>query len=78
MDHLLFTQDIMDRYRCSAPTARKRKRQMIHMEQPLAVTEWAVRAWEDGKTVEPKGKRKAAVRPLKTPQDEWRIPRRRA
>ena len=78
MDHLLFVQDIMARYRCSAPTARKRMRQMIHMEQPLAVTEWAVRAWEDGKTVEPTGKKKAPVMALKMPKDDWHIPRRRA
>ena len=79
MDKLLFVQDIMARYRCSAPTARKRMRQMIHMEKPLAVTEWAVATWENGKTKEPKGKKKTAPRPQKiVKMDDWHIPRRRA
>lgn len=66
MDHLLFVGDIMARYRCSRPTAIKRMRQMIHMERPLAVTEWAVKAWEDERTVNPADAKKAAVKPLKT------------
>lgn len=79
MDHLLFVPDIMARYHCSAPTARKYMRQMIHMEGPLAVKEWAVRAWEDERTVEPKGAKKTPWKPLKTRTTaDYHIERRRA
>lgn len=79
MDRLLFTADIIARYRCSRPTAIKRIRQMIHMERPLAVTEWAVRAWEDERTVNPAGAKKTAVDPLKTRHTGTiRLERRRA
>ena len=76
MDNLLFVPDFMARYKCSAQTARKKIRQMIHLEKPLCAPEWAVRAWEDGKLVEPQGTKRTAVRPLKTQKNEH-IPYRR-
>ena len=53
MDRLLSVNDVMDRYQCSANTARSRMRQMPHMEKPLMVSERAVRDWEAGKMVYP-------------------------
>ena len=86
MDKLLFVPDIMARYHCSAPTARKRMRQMLHMEKPLAVWESTLAAWEREKMKLPveKGKAKkraAAVQWDRIPRNEkgeFHIPRRRA
>ena len=80
MDNLLFVPDIMARYHCSAPTARKYMRQMIHMENPLAVTESALLAWERERTVCPEDNRtKPKRRPAKLiPVTDYHIPRRRA
>ena len=58
MDRLLTVADIMERYKCSANTARGRMRQMAHMEKPLLVSERAVMDWEAGKTVYPVTRRK--------------------
>lgn len=81
MERWMTVADIMARYRCSAQTARKRMRQMVHMEKPLMVTEAAVAAWEREKTVcpmQPEEKRK----PRRVREQIWvpgmRIPRRTA
>ena len=76
MDNLLFVPDIMARYKCTAQTARKRIRQMRHLEKPLCAPEWAVAEWENGKLVNPMGQKRTAVKPLKTQKNEH-IPYRR-
>lgn len=79
MEKLLFVPDIMARYHCSAPTARKYMRQMIHMEDPLAVTESALLAWEHERTVHPEDNRTKPKRRVKlVPVTDYHIPRRRA
>lgn len=80
MEKLLFVKDIMERYGCTRPTAYKRMHEMVHMKSPLAVHEWAVIAWENGKMVDPNEKpqrgRKTAVKAIGTPRTA-RIPYRR-
>jgi hypothetical protein len=43
-------------------------RLMIHMENPLAVTEGAVTAWENERTVYPMDKRGSHSKPRRTAQ----------
>lgn len=60
MEKLLFVPEVMERYQVSAPTARKIMREMSHIEKPkLAVTESAVRAYEQEMQVRPGEKEKA-------------------
>lgn len=49
MEKLLSVKDIQARYQCSPATARKYIRQMVHMEQPMMVSEKAVEEWEAGR-----------------------------
>ena len=54
MERLVTVRDMMQRYGCSNPTARKYLRQIIpHMENPLSCHEWALREWEEKRTVIP-------------------------
>lgn len=54
MERLITVKDMRERYGCSNPTARKYLRQCIpHMEAPLTAPEWAVREWEEKRTVIP-------------------------
>ena len=56
MERLVTVKDMRERYGCSNPTARKYLRQCIpHMEAPLTAPEWAVREWEEKRTVIPAG-----------------------
>lgn len=53
MERLLSVKDICERYQVKPVTARKFMRDMDHMEQPLMVSERAVKAWEQRKTIPP-------------------------
>lgn len=53
MERLLSVQDLMDRYQCSRQTAIRYMRKMEHQERPYMVTEKALRAWEQSRTVNP-------------------------
>jgi hypothetical protein len=53
MEKLLSVSDIMARYQCSRQTAIRYMRQMEHQERPYMVTEKALRAWEQSRTVNP-------------------------
>ena len=54
MDKLVTVRAMAERYSCSLPTARKYLRQVVpHMEDPLVATEWAVKEWEEKRTVFP-------------------------
>ena len=54
MERLVTVKDIQERYNCSLPTARKYLRQIVpHMEKPLSCHEWALRDWEEKRTVIP-------------------------
>ena len=54
MDKLVTVKAMRERYDCSLPTARKYLRQCVpHMENPLTAPEWAVREWEERRTVIP-------------------------
>lgn len=64
MERLLRPADIAVRYDCTIQTARKYIRQMEHMENPLTVSEKALREWEN--------------RRLSLPPEEIKVPRRRA
>jgi len=56
METLVTVKDVMERYKCSAPTARKYIRQCEpHLEKPLATYGWAFRDWELSRIVSPKG-----------------------
>ena len=52
-DRLLTAKDVAERYQCTLPSARKYMRQMEHMENPLRVTETALRVWEARRTQRP-------------------------
>jgi len=53
MERLLSVGDLMDRYGCSRQTAIRYMRKMEHQERPYRVTEKALKAWEDSRTVNP-------------------------
>ena len=53
MERLLSVADMMDRYQCSRQTAIRYMRKMEHQERPYMVTEKALKAWEDSRTVNP-------------------------
>ena len=53
MERLLSVKDISERYQCKAATARKYMRNMVHLTDPLMVTERAVADWERRKTLPP-------------------------
>lgn len=74
MERLVTVKEMRERYGCSNPTARKYLRQVVpHMESPLAAPEWAVKEWEDGRTVVPAGK----VELLKRREGRVIVPRHR-
>ena len=51
---LITVKEMMARYQCSSPTARKYLRQCVpHMENPLVAPEYAVDEWEQKRTVVP-------------------------
>lgn len=59
VNQLLFVPDIQQRYKVSAPTARKIMRNMLHLEYPkLAVKEQDLLARENEMIMEPKKKTK--------------------
>lgn len=52
MERLVTVKAMQERYGCSLPTARKLLRQITpHMEKPLTTYEWALREWEESRTV---------------------------
>lgn len=54
MERLVTVKVMQERYGCSLPTARKYLRQIVpHMENPLSCHEWALRDWEEKRTVIP-------------------------
>jgi len=53
MERLLSVAYLMDRYGCSRQTAIRYMRKMEHQERPYRVTEKALKAWEDSRTVNP-------------------------
>ena len=53
MERLFSVKDLMDRYQCSRQTAIRFIRKMEHQERPYMVTEKALRAWEQIRTVNP-------------------------
>lgn len=53
MERLLQLRDIQERYGVSRQTARKYMLLMAHMENPLRVTEAALRNWEQERTKYP-------------------------
>ena len=77
MERLITVKDVSERYGCSLPTARKYIRRCNpHMENPLAVPEWAFREWEESRTV---CEKKSPRRMLKKSNISERVivPRRR-
>lgn len=64
MERLVTVQVMRERYGCSLPTARKYIRECEpHLENPLATYEWAMREWEEKRTVHLPGvSRKRAAR----------------
>lgn len=74
MDALVTVKTMKERYGCSLPTARKYLRQCFpHTENPLTAPEWAVKDWEDSRTVVPAGK----VKLLKRTAGRVIVPRHR-
>lgn len=53
MERLISVRDICERYKVKPDTARRYMRQMVHMEKPLMVTERALKAWEESRTLPP-------------------------
>lgn len=52
MERLVTVKAMCERYGCSLPTARKYIRECNpHMENPCATFEWALREWEEKRTV---------------------------
>lgn len=62
VEKLLSVKDICERYQCKPVTARKYIRDMEHMENPLMVTERAVKAWEARKTLPPESEVRRMMR----------------
>ena len=53
-DRLITVAYMAKRYGCSLPTARKYIRQCVpHLEDPLVTYPWALREWEERRTVIP-------------------------
>ena len=69
LDKLYFVSDIMERYRCSAPTARRYMNQMEHTKRPLTVTEQAIADWEEAQRKPAAAQREAFV---PAPKPTWR------
>ena len=72
--NLLTADEVAARLRVGVRTAYKVMHDMPHLERPLRVTETALWAWINGRTIHPKGAKKTLVRAAKTPD---RIPRRK-
>ena len=53
MERLLSVRDIMTRHQCSRQTAVRHIQRMEHMERPYMVTERALAAYEQSRTVAP-------------------------
>jgi len=53
MERLYSVEDIMQRYGKSRATAIRYMKQMRHQERPYMVTESALRAWDESRTVNP-------------------------
>ena len=62
MDKLYSVKDICDRYQCKPATARKYMRDMAHLEQPLMVSERALKAWEERKTLPPESETRRMIK----------------
>ena len=62
MERLFSVKDLMDRYQCSRQTAIRYMRKMEHQERPYMVTEKALRAWEQSRTVNPQELIRAEMR----------------
>lgn len=62
MERLLSVKDICERYQVKSVTARRYMRDMEHLENPLMVTERAVRSWESKKTLPPSSEIRRLVR----------------
>lgn len=85
MRNMLTADDVAAVMRVSRRTAYTYMRQMPHTESPLRVTEEALQAFIDGRTVAPREKpgtkAKAPViridRRRRAAPDDWHIPRRR-
>ena len=74
MERLMTVKGMQERYGCSLPTARKYLRQCVpHTENPLTAPEWAVKDWEDSRTVVPAEK----VELLKRSDGRVIVPRHR-
>ena len=83
MDRWLSVNDLADRWCCCPATARKRMREMFHMEKPMKARESAVDAWErarlrgPGLESAPKKKRRSEwEQPKKDKNGKYMIPRR--
>ena len=57
MERLLKVSDISERYGCTAKTARKYLRQMLHYENPLTAPAWALTEWEQSREQNPAERR---------------------
>lgn len=62
MERLLKPEDIATRYGVNQKTARKYMREMTHRENPLRVTERAVKAWDEANTFPPVSEIKKALK----------------
>lgn len=81
---ILRPKDIAERYNVCENTAIKYMRKMIHMENPLSVTEEALAQWERERTVGPqttdemaKARKKITRRATRTDPFDWHVPRTR-
>jgi hypothetical protein len=62
MERLYSVRDICERYQVKSVTARKFMRDMVHMESPLMVSERALKAWEEYKTLPPESETRRMIR----------------
>lgn len=78
MNRLMTVTDVCERYSCSAPTARARMRQMVHVEIGCKLYVWLhdVIQWEQDRTVVP-GTKKAPAKGRRAEDNVIQIPRRR-
>ena len=83
MDKLLTVDDVAEILQVSRRTAYTYMGKMLHLNQPLRVSESALRAWIAGRTVDPEQEKKKGRRTEPRPMvgesfTGYHIPRRRA
>lgn len=78
MEQLITVKAMAARYGCSLPTARRYIRECVpHLENPLVTYPWALREWEERRTVIPPGTSRKRAEEIKAKTARVIVPRKR-